>query len=132
MPIPMFARAAGCALVAGLLSACGGGGGGSDTAGGSVPPTPSTSSFALGTGYQTRAKSATAANFNVSGTCTGSAMITTDAAKPSTFEGVTGFSASQVSTVSFSNCLPATGTTTGVTYFDSNYLPIGLAIVGGE
>ena len=133
MNIRMFSRAAGCALVAGLLSACGGGGGGgSDTAGGSTPPTASTTSFALSTGYRTRAASAAADNFNVSGTCAGSAMITTDAAKPSTFEGVTGYSAAQVSTVSFSNCLPATGITTGTTYFDSNYLPIGLSIVGGE
>ncbi len=134
MTARIFKSLASAIATAALLAGCGGGGGGGgDTSGGS-PPVASTSSFPLATGYQALVDGGANNNFSLSGSCGGTANITTAAAVPATppFEGVTGFSASQVSTVSYSGCLPATGTTTGVTYYNANRVPIGLSIAGGE
>ena len=127
-----------CVLAAVALTACGGGGGG-DSGGGTPTPTPaptvtSTSSFPFAAGYRARIVSGATDNFNLNApsTCTGSSTIATAASQTNNFEGVNGFSAGQTSTISFNNCLPATGSQTGTTYYDANYLPIGLMIVGGE
>ncbi len=120
---------------AALLAGCGGGGSGGaapTTSTASSGTTPPTAAFALAAGYQALVDGGSNDNFSLSGSCSGAANITTAAAVPATFEGVTGFSASQVSTVSFSNCLPATNTATGVTYYNAGRVPIGLSIAGGE
>jgi hypothetical protein len=133
MKMRYITSAAACGLLAILLSACGGGGG-SDSPSAAPTPTPvaSTKSFALATGYAARVTSGSNDNFTLSGTCSGSATIATAAAAAGTFEGVAGFSASQVSTISFTNCLPASNSSTGMTAYDANHVPIGLSIVGGE
>ena len=118
---------AGIAL-ASLLAACGGGGGG-DTV---TVVTPPATTFAFGAGYRARAVTGATDNFNLSGSCAGTASISTAAAAASTFEGVAGYSSAQVSTVNFTNCLPASATASGATYFNAGYVPIGLAISGGE
>ncbi len=117
-------------LLAALLASCGGGGG-SDTPVVNNPP-PATASFAFAAGLRARTVSGATDNFNVSGSCTGTASIATAAASTTTWEGVAGYAATQLSTVNFTNCLPASATNTGSTYFNANYMPIGLAIVGGE
>jgi hypothetical protein len=135
MTARIFRSLASTIATAALLAGCGGGGGGdtSSTASSAVPPVASTSSFPLATGYQTLISGGENNNFNVSGSCAGTATITTSAATTAaTFEGVTGFSAGQTSSISFSNCLPATSTTSGTSYYNGGYLPIGFAIAGGE
>lgn len=118
-------------VLASLLAACGGGGSDAPAPPVVVNPPPATT-FALSAGYRARIISGATDNFNLSGSCSGTASIATAAAAASTFEGVTGYSASQVSTVNFTNCLPTANTATGATYFNGNYVPIGLSIVGGE
>lgn len=114
------------------LVACGGGGGGGDTSGGVV--TPTTLSFALANGYSARIANGAANNFDISGSCTGTATISTAAAVAATFEGVTGYSAAQTSTVNFAanSCTPQTNTVTGTTYYNTSYVTIGQSINGGE
>ena len=114
-------------LSAFVLCACGGGGG--DTV---VPPAAAPTTFALNAGYKARIISGAAESFGLSGSCSGTATITTSAAVPSTFEGVAGYSSAQLSTIKFDTCLPANGSSSGTTYFNAGYMPIGLAIVGGE
>lgn len=110
-----------------LLTACGGGG----DAGSSTPP-PVTTSFSLAAGYQARIVNGTSENFALSGSCTGTATITTSAAVPSVFEGVAGVSADQVSTATLNNCSPSSSSSTGTTYFNSSYANLGLAVFNGE
>ena len=110
---------------ASLLAACGGGGTPAAT-------TSATASFALSAGYSARINKGATDSFIVSGDCSGTASIATAAAVPSTFEGVAGFSAGQVSTVNFTKCTTSTPSITGTTYFNANYVPIGLSINGGE
>jgi hypothetical protein len=106
---------------ASLLAACGGGGGSAAPA----TTTPATATFALSAGYQARIVSGKTDNFIVSGSCDGTAQIATSPAVATTFEGVAGFSAAQVSTITFSN-------TRCTTTKPQTNVPIGLAIVGGE
>jgi hypothetical protein len=113
----------------GLLAACGGGGGDAMTPAPGVRPT---TAFALAAGYKARIASGATDNFNLSGSCTGTATISTAAAAPATFEGVTGYSSAQASSVNFTNCAPATSSATGSTYYNASYATIGLSIVGGE
>ena len=112
---------------ASLLAACGGGGGSAAPA----PTTPATATFALSAGYQARIVSGKTDNFIVSGSCDGTAQIKTDPAVLSTFNGAS-YSAAQVSTITFTTCTTTKPQTTGTTYFNANYAPIGLAIDGGE
>ena len=119
--------AAGIVSVA-LLAGCGGGGG--DSA--APPSTPANSVFALSAGYKARVASGANESFNLSGSCSGTATINTNAAAPSTFEGVSGFAAGQISTVNFTNCTPAASSATGTTYYNADSVNIGLSIVGGE
>lgn len=127
--------AAGIASAA-LLVGCGGGGSASPSDTTAAPTTggttPATATFAVAAGYQALIDNGTNESFSLSGSCSGAATIVTAPAVAATFEGVAGYSASQVSTVSFSNCLPATNTASGVTYYNASRVPIGLSISGGE
>lgn len=137
MTVNVFRSLTAPLAMAALLAACGGGGGGggdtSGTPGAGNPPVAATTPFPLATGYQALISTGENNNFGLSGSCTGSATITTAAATTAaTFEGVAGFSAGQVSTINLTNCQPATGTTTGTSYYNSSRLPIGFSIAGGE
>ena len=134
MKVHVFRLVGAAVLSASLLAACGGGG--SDTpaapAPSAAPATPVVTAFALNTGYRARIANGATDNFNLSGSCSGTASIATAAATASTFEGVTGYASAQVSGINFTNCSPATNSATGTTYFNASYVPIGLSIVGGE
>ena len=132
MTLHPFKLVGACALSASLLAACGGGGGGGTETPPTPTTTPSTLSFALNAGYDARIAGGATDNFNLSGSCSGTAAIAIAAATPSTFEGVTGYAAGQVSTVNFSNCSPQTSSATGTTYYNASYVPIGLSVIGGE
>lgn len=118
------------------LAACGGGGG--DTSSPpqtTIPPVvqpPTTASFALGSGFKTRVDGGANDTFDISGDCTGSANINVSPAAASTFEGVVGVSAAQISTATLNNCSPASSSSTGTTFYNNAYANIGLAVFGAE
>lgn len=127
MSFDLFKRAAPAVLSAALLAACGGGGGDAPIA--DNPPVGAT--FALKAGFQARIVSGASDDFNVSGGCIGAARITTLPATAATFEGVVGVSSSQTSTLK-TNCSSATNSTTGLTFYNANYAPIGSSVVNSE
>ena len=104
------------------------GGGGSDY-GSTVTPV---TSFALQAGYKARVTAGATDNFSVSGTCSGSATITTSAATPAAFEGVAGYSVTTTLTRNLTDCTPASSAVTSTGYYDSNYAPIGSSTPGIE
>ena len=118
---------------ASLLAACGGGGGGTPAA----VTTPATTSFALSSGYTAYIKNGTNKSFNVAvtqttGTCSGTATIKTTPAALTTFEGYTAYPLTQDSTLTLTNCALTSSPSHGTTYYNANYVPIGLAITGGD
>ena len=130
MSAHIFKLVGAAVFTATMLSACGGGGG--DPVASPNPPVVTT--FALKAAYQARIVSGASDDFTVAGSngCVGTARISTEKAIPATFEGVSGASSVQVTTtLNFTNCAPTTDTTTGLNFYDANYLPIGLS-EGGE
>lgn len=119
------------------LAACGGGGGNS-----SATSATTVLSFPLRAGVNARIASGAASTLTAVGTaatqatdglCTGTATQTSGAAAGgATFEGVAALSAVTVTTISFTNCAPASTTGTATDYYDSNYLPLGSNTVGGS
>ena len=117
------------ALSALTLVACGGGGGGGTPA--ATGPVASTQSFPLQSGYRAILASGLSKSFTISGTCTGSgSKSSSPATTASTFEGVTGFSATSTLTLTYTNCTPASTAVTSTSYFDTNYNPLGVNSVG--
>ncbi len=111
---------------AALIAGCGGGGGDSGSS------ATTTTNYPLQAGYKTRISAGVTDNFSITGTCAGTATITTSSATASTFETITGFSAAQTVTVNFTNCVPASNAVSGTIYFDTNYTPLGSSIPGTE
>ena len=122
------------ACLAALVGCGGGAGDGTGVAGASTatPLSPASNTYALAAGFQGRLASGASDRFVVSGTCSGTASIATSAAVPSTFAGVPGYAAAQLSTLALSNCTVTAGSQMGTTYFDSLAAPIGLNILNGE
>lgn len=126
-------------LLAVGVSACGGGSGGSPPPSG---PVTSTLSFPLRSGLNTRTANGQTitltangapATETTNGLCSGTLNKTTGPATGgATFEGAPALSAVTVITISFTNCVPASLASTGTTYYDSNYLPLGFNIQGGD
>lgn len=103
------------------LSGCGGGGGSAPSG-----PIASTLSFPYKAGYQANVVNGFSKNFTISGTCSGTGNKTSaPATTAATFEGVSGFSAAQTITMSFTNCTPTSNAQSWTTYWDSNYVPHG-------
>ena len=128
MSVHVFKSVGTVVLTVTMLSACGGGGGDPPE----TPNPPVLTTFALKAGYQARIASGATDDFIVSVSCNnrGTARIATAAAVPSTFQGVVGVSSAQVSTL---NCPPqAPISATGTTYYNANYVPIGVSVTGGE
>lgn len=118
-------------MAAGLV-ACGGGGGGE---GAGEPQSTSSLTFNLESAYKTLVASGQSVNFKItaSNSCTGSATITSSPANTSTtFEGTAAVSSTTVYNFSYTNCTPATISETTVSYYDTNYLPLGTAAQGGN
>lgn len=120
---------------AALLAACGGGGGGGTPAASS---TPTTASFALSAGYSAYVKNGTNKSFIVAvtqtagATCSGTATIKTTPAAQTTFEGYTAYPLTQDSTLTLTNCALTSNPSHGTTYYNANYVPIGLSVTGGD
>lgn len=123
----MFTRVSliGIAATTLLVVGCGGGGDSGSAA-------PTVTSFPLQAGYKARISAGSADNFSVSGTCNGTSTITNGAAVAATFEGVSGYAASQTVTIHLTNCTPASNALTGTSYYGSNYTPLGSVLPGVE
>lgn len=112
-----------------MLVACGSGGGGGSPA--PASPVASILSFPLQSGYKAMVASGLSKSFTVSGTCTGTGTkVSSPAATPASFEGVAGFSAASTLTYSLSSPCFLNIRDESVSYFDSNYVPLGTATIG--
>ena len=137
MKMQILTRWSAAAICLLALAACGGGGGDVPaTPAVAGPPTPvvpaAVTSFALAAGYQARIVSGATDNFIISGSCAGTTRQSASAASASSFEGTAGFSAVQVSDTTLTNCLPASAIVNGNAYYNAGYVPIGLAVAGGD
>ena len=134
-----YAGLASATLILLLIAGCGGGGGGSSAPSG---PVTSTLSFPVRSGLNARAANGftttltangTPATESTDGLCSGTLSVTTGPATGgATFEGAPALSAVSVLTISFSNCTPASSSSTTTEYRDTNYLPMGFSIQGGD
>ena len=122
----------GLCLVA-LLSACGSGGGGGGPAAPSGP-VASAQSFPLQSAYKALIASGSTRTATISGTCSGTATFTTTPATGgATFENTPGrLSATSTQTTNLTNCTPASNTQNLTEYYDTNYVPLGFNISGGD
>ncbi len=83
-------------------------------------------SFPLLSAYKTLKANGLAQSFTVSGRCNGTGSITiTPAATVTTFEGVAALSAFDTNILSFTDCTPASSTSTHTSYYNNNYVPLG-------
>jgi hypothetical protein len=116
-----------CASVvsAAFLSGCGGGGGDSSAV------TPAVTLFALQAGYMAGAGRASAGTETISGSCSGLLTFSNTAASPATFEGTPALAVSGSSTITLTNCTPASNTSSSISYYDSNYTPLGHSYSSG-
>lgn len=122
-----------------FLAACGGGGGGTA---GSTGPVVSTLSFPLRSAIN--ASTAAASNYTLTangtvatqatdGMCSGTfTTISSPANTAASFESAPALSSSAVATIAFTNCTPANTTVTTISYYDSNYLPLGSSSSSGS
>jgi hypothetical protein len=116
-------------LISAALTACGGGGGG----GGGGGTVSSTNTFNLQSGYVALASTGWNKTFTVTGTCSGSIAVTQGAATTATnFESAAALSGNSVVTTTFSNCNPPSSASTETRYYDSNYIPKGYSVQGGN
>ena len=125
-----------------FLTACGGGGGGGSSGPTNTGPVASSLAFPLlsafksttakGSSYVLHATGTTATQ-STDGLCTGTLSETDGpATTPATFEGSASLSSVSVGTISFTNCTPASTSATEADYYDSNYIPLGVNIQGGN
>lgn len=114
-----------------LLALAGCGGGGSGASNSTETSTP-TATFPLRSGYQALLSQSEINNFSISGTCTGSATQTRSAVKADTFEGIQGVSNTTTLTGTYTNCTPGSFASTGTSYYDTNYKPIGAVNPGTD
>ena len=111
-------------LISAALTACGGGGGGTVS---------STNTFNLQSGYVALASTGWSKTFTITGTCSGTIAITQGAATTATnFESAAALSGNSVVTTTFSNCNPPSSAATETRYYDSNYIPKGYSVQGGN
>lgn len=106
-----------------LLAACGGGGGSSG-------PVASTQTFNISSAIRSLTASGQNATFSVSASngCTGSGSYTVGAATTSTtFENQPALSSTAMLNINYTNCSPATISSTTTNYTDTNYVPLGVS-----
>ena len=119
-----------CSLVT-LLASCGGG----STWTPATPTTPtvtSTLSFPLASAWRVASEFASSRSYSISGSCMGQASFSNGDAAPATFEAASAVSVSSSEMFSFMNCLPSGITSSGTSYFDSNFSPLGSLNANGE
>jgi len=109
------------------LAGCGGGGGDAGTAT-NLP----TTSYPLLAAYKASLVAGASTSYSVSGTCSGTATLSSAPTVAANFEGVAGYSSVQTTSMALNDCTPANSSTSSVDYYDANYTPLGTATVGEE
>ncbi len=112
-------------ILALLLAGCGSGGG----SGGTVT---SSQTFPLQSAMKDSVTKGSSTNFTITGTCNGTASIVTLIPTAASFEGASGVSATSTTTLSFSNCLPSYDQSFATDYYDTNFVPLGSIVTGGD
>lgn len=110
-----------------LLAACGGGGGGG---GGTTGPVASNLTFNASSAIRSLTAAGQNATFSVSSSngCTGSGSYAVGAATTSTtFESQSALSSTSMLNINYTNCSPATISSTTTGYTDINYVPLGVS-----
>lgn len=106
-----------------LLTACGGGGGG-----GTATPAASALTFDLSTALRAAIISGQNSNLSITSSngCVGTGSFTASGATTgATFEGRSALSATSMLNINYTNCSPATISSTSTTLYDTNYVPLG-------
>lgn len=116
-------------FAAAMLAGCGGGG----DAG--AASTVSGMAFPLQAGYKALISNGYSIDFDVAGSCTGTATQVNEKPVAATFEGVAGVSVTSTQSVSLPGCgsaVPGTISASATDYFDAAYASLGSAIAGDE
>jgi len=129
-------------LASTLLAGCGGGGGGSSNPAPAVPVVSALSfplqsaQKALDANGLTKSFTVSITSATVSGTCSGSGSATAaPATTPTTFEGKLALSSLNTLTITSpasTGCNAVNITQTSTDFFDTNFVPVGNIIVGGD
>ncbi|WP_143474094.1 hypothetical protein [Limnohabitans sp. B9-3] len=110
------------------LMACGGGGGD-----GSNGPVVSANSFDIQSGWTRLIANGYTKTLTVSGSCSGTYTVTQGAATTgATFENTVALSSNNATSMTLTNCSPASSVDTAIDYYDSNYRPLGYSAVDGD
>ncbi|MBU1215524.1 MAG: VCBS repeat-containing protein [Gammaproteobacteria bacterium] len=108
------------------IAGCGGGGASSlSNNSNQAPAVVSLLSFPLKEGLRVLTEFSATANFTISGSCYGSATKSSVDAVSSSFENTPSFAISSTETYNFTTCTPSTFSASGVSYFDTDFLPLG-------
>lgn len=118
-----------CLTLTIALTACGGGSGNNETSN----TVTQINTFDFRAGMAKLAATGFSKTLTISGTCSGTFTRTdSPVTNSTTFEGATALSGSSMLNMTVSNCTPASTTETVTRYFDSNYTPLGSAVIGSS
>jgi hypothetical protein len=121
-------------ILAVSVASCGGGGANTGNIGfaGNDPAVVSTLSFPLQKGLRGLSEFSNSIDYSISGTCSGVSSSGSQDAVPSSFEGASAVAVTSTVSFSFINCSPASSASTGTSYFDANFNPLGILAGNGE
>ncbi|MFI4939166.1 MAG: DUF4214 domain-containing protein, partial [Burkholderiales bacterium] len=98
----------------------------------SLPTNTTGVDYPLLSAYQSFRQQGSSYTFTSSGSCSGTGtIIDSPASTTSSFNGVSGYSASETFSDSFANCTSLSATYSLTRYFDQNYLPLGYNVQSG-
>lgn len=112
-----------------LLASCGGGGDSNQTP---ATASASTLSFPFKSADTATVLRGSSTNYSVSGTCNGTSNSTSTTPVPAVFEAISGVSVTNAMNMNFTDCTPASTSSTSTDYFDSNYTLLGTVVAGGD
>jgi len=107
------------------LVGCGGGG---DSGSSQTSPIQANQSYNLSAALRSSTANGSSTNLNIiaSNGCNGTGSYTVSGASTAAvFEGKAALSSTSMLNISYKNCTPAIQSITAVSYYDSNYVPLG-------
>lgn len=119
-------------ILAVSVASCGGGGASTGYSATGNPTAVSTLSFPLQKGLRGLSEFSRSTDYLISGTCDGFYSASNGDAVPSSFEGRTALAVTSTISLSFYNCTPASSISTGTSYFDADFNPLGIRDANGE
>lgn len=119
-------------ILAVSVASCGGGGANIGSNGGDTPAVVSTLLFPLQKGLRGLSEFSSSIDYSISGTCNGVASSSNGDAIPSSFEGASAVAVTSTVSLTFYNCSPVSSVSTGTSYFDADFNPLGVLVANGE